>query len=253
MSIPPPPGSTDLSLLLGGVTGTALPPQLLTPEPQVFSEQETSSIAATTELAAPQPGSNGTRKQKTDTHKHLRKAAGKVWNDSSLEQWPDNDFRVFCGDLGNEVTDELLANAFRQYRSFNRAKVVRDSRTGKTKGYGFVSFNRPEDMLAAIKEMNRKYVGNRPIRVIKSKWKDRDINSQKNKSDAGSYKLVPTNAKVIKKYQGNKNAKAKSNGTGAVTQSTDASKIPRPVGAAGIATTNGGLSSVYWSSKGDGR
>lgn len=44
--------------------------------------------------------------------------------------------RIFCGDLGNEVTDEVLSNAFRQFSTFLKAKVVRDNRTGKTKGYG---------------------------------------------------------------------------------------------------------------------
>ncbi|RLM86971.1 hypothetical protein C2845_PM04G31640 [Panicum miliaceum] len=52
-------------------------------------------------------------------------------------------------------------------------KVVRDKRTGKTKGYGFVSFSNPTDLAAAIKEMNGKYVGNRPIKLRKSNWKER--------------------------------------------------------------------------------
>jgi RNA recognition motif-containing protein len=62
------------------------------------------------------------------------------WEDQSLAEWDPNDFRIFCGDLGNEVSDELLAKAFRKYPSFQKAKVVRDSRTNKPKGYGFVSF-----------------------------------------------------------------------------------------------------------------
>lgn len=33
-------------------------------------------------------------------------------------------------------------------------QVVRDKRTGKTKGYGFVSFANPSDLAAALKEMN---------------------------------------------------------------------------------------------------
>ena len=33
-------------------------------------------------------------------------------------------------------------------------QVVRDKRTGKTKGYGFVSFASPADLAAAVKEMN---------------------------------------------------------------------------------------------------
>jgi len=50
-------------------------------------------------------------------------------------------------------------------------QVVRDKRTGKTKGYGFVSFSNPTDLAAAIKEMNGKYVGNRPIKLRKSNWR----------------------------------------------------------------------------------
>ena len=34
------------------------------------------------------------------------------------------------------------------------AKVVRDKRSNKTKGYGFVSFKSPDDFTKAIKEMN---------------------------------------------------------------------------------------------------
>jgi len=32
--------------------------------------------------------------------------------------------------------------------------VVRENRTGKTRGYGFVSFSNPLDLAAAMKEMN---------------------------------------------------------------------------------------------------
>ncbi len=64
------------------------------------------------------------------------------------------DYRLFCGDLGNEVSDELLAKAFRRYPSFQKAKVVRDKRTNKTRGYGFVSFKDPQDYMRAMREMN---------------------------------------------------------------------------------------------------
>ncbi|KAH0692530.1 hypothetical protein KY285_019627 [Solanum tuberosum] len=41
--------------------------------------------------------------------------------------------------------------------------------TGKTRGYGFVSFSNSLDRAAALTEMNGKYVGNRPIILRKSK------------------------------------------------------------------------------------
>ncbi|XP_031282055.1 RNA-binding protein 42 [Pistacia vera] len=102
-----------------------------------------------------------------------RKAAGQTWEDPTLADWPENDYRLFCGDLGNEVNDDVLSKAFSRFPSFNMAKVVRDKRTGKTKGYGFVSFANPADIAAALKEMNGKYVGNRPIKLRKSNWKER--------------------------------------------------------------------------------
>jgi RNA recognition motif-containing protein len=105
----------------------------------------------------------------------IRQAGGKVWRDSSLSEWPDNDYRIFVGNLGNEVTDEMLAASFKVYASYQRSRVVRDKRTMKTRGYGFVSFTDPVDMLSALREMNNKYIGNRPCMLKRSKWEDRSV------------------------------------------------------------------------------
>uniref|UniRef100_A0A7E4VID1 RNA-binding protein 42 n=1 Tax=Panagrellus redivivus TaxID=6233 RepID=A0A7E4VID1_PANRE len=112
----------------------------------------------------------------------VRTAGGQTWEDPSLAEWDPNDFRVFCGDLGNEVSDELLAKAFRKYPSFQKAKVVRDSRTNKSKGYGFVSFRCQDDFVQACREMDGKYVGNRPIKLRKSNHKDRDFHIVRKKT-----------------------------------------------------------------------
>ncbi|TRY63067.1 hypothetical protein TCAL_07707 [Tigriopus californicus] len=111
----------------------------------------------------------------------IRSGGGQVWEDSSLKEWDQNDYRIFCGDLGNDVTDEVLARTFGRYPSFQRAKVVRDKRTNKTKGYGFVSFKDPMDFTKAMREMNGKYVGSRPIKLRKSNWRDRNIDVVKQK------------------------------------------------------------------------
>lgn len=132
---------------------------------------------------------------------YLRKAAGKIWNDPSLSSWPREDYRVFCGDLGNEVTDELLTQSFKQYKSFQHARVVRDKKTGKTKGYGFVSFGDPYDLLKALKEMNRRYVGNRPIRVTKSKWRERNVDSDKNQKLNTILITSENSSKTLKKFK----------------------------------------------------
>ena len=35
-------------------------------------------------------------------------------------------FRLFVGDLSNDVSDDILANAFNKYPSFQKARVIRD-------------------------------------------------------------------------------------------------------------------------------
>jgi RNA recognition motif-containing protein len=50
---------------------------------------------------------------------------------------------------------------------------VRDKRYNKPAGYGFVSFKEPWDLTAAMREMDNKYVGSRPIKLKKSNWKVR--------------------------------------------------------------------------------
>ena len=113
--------------------------------------------------------------------KFVRMAGGQKWEDDTLNDWDNDDFRLFCGDLGNEVNDELLARAFNKYPTFTKARVVRDKRTGKTKGFGFVSFKDSQDFIKAMREMNGKYVGNRPIKLRKSNWKDRNFDLVKKK------------------------------------------------------------------------
>ena len=65
-----------------------------------------------------------------------------------------DDYRIFCGDLGNDVSDDTLAKAFSKYPSFLKSKVIRDKWSKKTKGYGFVSFKDSNDFMLAMTEMN---------------------------------------------------------------------------------------------------
>eukprot|EP01100_Stratorugosa_tubuloviscum_P014158 TRINITY_DN7415_c1_g1_i1.p1 TRINITY_DN7415_c1_g1~~TRINITY_DN7415_c1_g1_i1.p1 ORF type:complete len:230 (-),score=103.17 TRINITY_DN7415_c1_g1_i1:90-779(-) len=117
------------------------------------------------------------------SQRFFRKAAGTAWEDQTLADWDPNDFRIFVGDLGNDVNDEMLKQIFNKYSSFGRAKVIRDKRTGKTRGYGFVSFTNPLDGVAALREMNGKYVGNRPIKLRRSSWQDRNDTDKMPKSN----------------------------------------------------------------------
>lgn len=54
----------------------------------------------------------------------VRTGAGEVWVDDTLKDWPENDYRIFVGDLGKETTTEMLAKIFQPYKSFAKAKVI---------------------------------------------------------------------------------------------------------------------------------
>lgn len=64
-----------------------------------------------------------------------------------------------------------MATGFRKYPSFYKSKVIKDRRSQRSKGYGFVSIMDPQDYLKALKEMNNKYIGNRPVKLKASNWK----------------------------------------------------------------------------------
>jgi RNA recognition motif-containing protein len=110
-----------------------------------------------------------------------RMAGGKVWEDLSLKDWPDNDYRIFCGNLDPTTQDVHLAEHFKKYESVVRAKVVKDA-SGSSKGYGFVSFLSPLCCAKAIREMDQSWLGARPIRVKRSDWKDRNASHVRKKS-----------------------------------------------------------------------
>ena len=74
-------------------------------------------------------GSDGQRKTV------VRRGGGTTWTDSSLLEWDPSHFRIFVGNLAGEVTDESLFKAFAKYDSIQKARVVRDKRTTKSKGY----------------------------------------------------------------------------------------------------------------------
>ena len=108
--------------------------------------------------------------------KFIMAGAGHVWEDKTLEQWAENDYRLFVGNLGNDVGEPLLWQTFREYPSLLKVRVVKGVK-GNT-GYGFVSFGNAEDFLKALREKDGKYCGNHPMCIKRSKWKDRILTKE---------------------------------------------------------------------------
>ncbi|KAG5238841.1 hypothetical protein OIU77_028868 [Salix suchowensis] len=77
-----------------------------------------------------------------------------------------SDLSIFVGDLAADVTDAMLQETFAaKYASVKGAKVVADSNTGRSKGYGFVRFGDENERTRAMTEMNGAYCSSRPMRL----------------------------------------------------------------------------------------
>ncbi|BES94616.1 RNA recognition motif. (a.k.a. RRM, RBD, or RNP domain) [Nesidiocoris tenuis] len=150
-------------------------------EPKKSQNKKKTNQVTVETIFTPTQVANPPKKKEKKNKKLIRVAGGQTWEDSTLAEWEDDDFRLFCGDLGNDVTDEVLTRAFSKYPSFLKARVVRDKRTNKTKGFGFVSFKDPQDFIRATKEMNGRYVGSRPIKLRKSSWRNRSMDQVRKK------------------------------------------------------------------------
>ncbi|XP_010540323.1 PREDICTED: polyadenylate-binding protein RBP47B [Tarenaya hassleriana] len=77
-----------------------------------------------------------------------------------------SDLSIFVGDLAPDVTDTLLLETFASgYPSVKGAKVVIDSTTGRSKGYGFVRFGDESERSRAMTEMNGVLCSSRQMRI----------------------------------------------------------------------------------------
>ncbi|KIY01599.1 uncharacterized protein Z520_03151 [Fonsecaea multimorphosa CBS 102226] len=129
----------------------------------------TGVAAATTTQNTSTSQKESTTQHKDDAAKTVHRSGGGTnWTDPTLLEWDPAHFRIFVGNLAGEVTDDSLLKAFAQYPSVQKARVIRDKRTTKSKGYGFVSFADGDDYFRAARDMNGKYVGSHPIVVKKA-------------------------------------------------------------------------------------
>ena len=75
-------------------------------------------------------------------------------------------FHIWIGDLALDVDDRILMEAFssERYPSVSDGRVLWDPNTGKSRGYGFVSFREKPDAERALQQMNGAQLGSKRIR-----------------------------------------------------------------------------------------
>ncbi|HDZ61247.1 MAG TPA: RNA-binding protein [Candidatus Pacearchaeota archaeon] len=82
--------------------------------------------------------------------------------------------KVYVGNLPFSVDDDELRKLFSSYGEMSEVSLISDKFSGRSKGFGFVTFVKSEDAQKAISEMNDKDIQGRPLKVSEAKPMDPD-------------------------------------------------------------------------------
>lgn len=78
--------------------------------------------------------------------------------------------KVYVGGLSYNVTNEMLADEFRQYGDIEESVVITDRDTGRSRGFGFVTFANQAAAQASLAYDGKEWLG-RKITVNMAKDK----------------------------------------------------------------------------------
>ncbi|XP_022883686.1 glycine-rich RNA-binding protein 3, mitochondrial-like [Olea europaea var. sylvestris] len=73
--------------------------------------------------------------------------------------------KIFIGGLSFGTDDSGLTEAFSKYGEVAEARVIVDRDTGRSRGFGFVTFSTVEDASAAIQALDQQDLHGRRVRV----------------------------------------------------------------------------------------
>lgn len=79
---------------------------------------------------------------------------------------------VYVGNVSWNLSDDDLKEAFSPFGEINSATIITDRNSGRSKGFGFVTFANAEDADTAIEEMHEKELDGRNIIVNEARPKE---------------------------------------------------------------------------------
>ena len=77
--------------------------------------------------------------------------------------------KLYVGNLPFSVNDDKLKEIFAEFGDIEEATVIQDRQSGRSKGFGFVTFASDENADAALSAVNGKEVEGRQLKVSEAK------------------------------------------------------------------------------------
>lgn len=76
--------------------------------------------------------------------------------------------KLLIRNLVRDTTEDELRTLFESYGKVQYCTLIRDRKTGTSKGFGFIEMPKPGEAKSAMKNLNGKDVGGQKIRVKKA-------------------------------------------------------------------------------------
>jgi len=80
--------------------------------------------------------------------------------------------KIYVGNLPFSFGEKELRETFGSFGDISEATVISDRYSGRSKGFGFITFANEEDAKKAVSEMNGKEIGGREIKVSEAKARE---------------------------------------------------------------------------------
>ena len=80
--------------------------------------------------------------------------------------------KIYVGNLPFSFRDKELKEAFESFGEIAEATVISDRFSGRSKGFGFVTFANEDDAKKAVEKMNGKEISGREIKVSEARARE---------------------------------------------------------------------------------
>ncbi|ALC38012.1 CG11266 [Drosophila busckii] len=73
--------------------------------------------------------------------------------------------RLYVGSLHFNITEDMLRGIFEPFGKIDNIQLVMDTETGRSKGYGFITYHNADDAKKALEQLNGFELAGRPMKV----------------------------------------------------------------------------------------
>ncbi|MFW7377294.1 MAG: RNA recognition motif domain-containing protein [Oligoflexus sp.] len=96
--------------------------------------------------------------------------------------------KLFVGGLSWGTDEGRLSEAFEKFGAISEVRVITDRETGRSRGFGFVTFDDSDDASNAISQMDGTELDGRQIKVSEALERERDGGSRRPpRQDGGGF------------------------------------------------------------------